>query len=47
MHTYSLEQRIALLEERWEYGGHGLNYVFSDIGTNWEANNFVADFVRA
>jgi cation diffusion facilitator CzcD-associated flavoprotein CzcO len=41
------QERARLLEERWEYGGHTMNAVFSDQGTSMEANTVVADFVRS
>src|SRR5690606_3436223 len=30
----------------WEYGGHGMSYIFTDVGTNLEANEIVSEFVR-
>jgi cation diffusion facilitator CzcD-associated flavoprotein CzcO len=41
------EERNRILEQRWEYGGHSINVVFTDQGTNLEANTIVADFVRS
>ena len=43
---YSPEEQRRMLEQQWEYGGHGMSYVFPDIGTNWETNEVVAEFVR-
>jgi cation diffusion facilitator CzcD-associated flavoprotein CzcO len=40
------EERQKRLEERWEIGGFGMLGVFTDVITNLEANNYVADFVR-
>jgi cation diffusion facilitator CzcD-associated flavoprotein CzcO len=39
-------EQLALLEAQWEYGGQGMNYVFSDQGTNEASNEIVANFVR-
>jgi cation diffusion facilitator CzcD-associated flavoprotein CzcO len=41
------EAQQRLLEERWDYGGHTINAVFSDQGTSLTANAVVADFVRS
>ncbi len=43
---YSPAERSAAIEARWNFGGQGLNLVFSDQGTNQTANDYVADFVR-
>ena len=28
-----------MLERQWAYGGHGMSYLFSDIGTDWATND--------
>jgi cation diffusion facilitator CzcD-associated flavoprotein CzcO len=43
---YTPEERLERLERQWAYGGHGLAYVFEDIGTNRQANEIVGEFVR-
>ena len=40
------EQQQQALEEHWAFGGHGMNRVFSDQGTNIESNEVVAEFIR-
>jgi cyclohexanone monooxygenase len=40
------EQRRALLERQWEYGGHGMSYLFADQGIDHAANELVAEFVH-
>lgn len=42
----SEEQRRQLLEERWAYGGHAMQTIFTDQGTDIESNEVVAEFVR-
>ena len=44
--AFSPEEQQALLRQRWERGGHTMNAVFSDQGTDIHANTIVADFVR-
>jgi cyclohexanone monooxygenase len=44
--AYAPEEQRAMLERQWEYGGHGMSYLFSDIGTDWATNAVVADFVK-
>jgi cation diffusion facilitator CzcD-associated flavoprotein CzcO len=39
-------ERGRWLEERWAQGGHAMNLVFTDQGTDWEANGYVSEFVR-
>lgn len=39
-------ERQERLERQWNYGGQGMNRVFADQGTNQEANDYVAEFVR-
>ncbi len=43
---YTPEERRERMERQWAFGGHGMAYVFEDIGTNWEANEVAAEFVR-
>ncbi|MDV6212763.1 NAD(P)/FAD-dependent oxidoreductase [Rhodococcus erythropolis] len=40
------EQRQAILEERWAFGGQSLLSVFSDQGVDPEVNEMVSEFVR-
>lgn len=40
------EHRRELMEEAWAHGGHTFLGIFSDLMTNQEANDQVADFVR-
>jgi cation diffusion facilitator CzcD-associated flavoprotein CzcO len=44
--SYSSAEQQALLRERWARGGHTMNAVFTDQGTDIHANTIVADFVR-
>lgn len=43
---YTPEERRHRMEKQWEFGGHGMAYVFEDIGTNLAANEIAAEFVR-
>lgn len=43
---YTPEERRERMERQWEFGGHGMAYVFEDIGTNLDANEYAAEFVR-
>ena len=43
---FTPEEQQALLRERWARGGHTMNAVFTDQGTDIHANTIVADFVR-
>lgn len=43
---YTPDERRARMEKQWAYGGHGMAYVFEDIGTNYESNEIAAEFVR-
>ncbi len=45
-HELTPEQRLELLEERWSFGGHTMNLVFTDQNTDEDINTVVADFVR-
>ena len=40
-------QRLELLEDAWKMGGHAVLGTFSDLLTNPDANEQVADFVRS
>lgn len=44
--SYSRSEQLELLEEQWEYGGHGMSYLFADEATNPESNEIVAAFLR-
>jgi cation diffusion facilitator CzcD-associated flavoprotein CzcO len=41
-----LEERLAMLEHQWEFGGHGMSQLFADEATDRAANEVVAEFVR-
>ncbi|MCW2748440.1 MAG: cyclohexanone monooxygenase [Nocardioidaceae bacterium] len=43
---YTPEEQQARLEECWSYGGHSMNLVFTDQGTNKDVNDIVSEFVR-
>ena len=43
---YTREEQIARMEKQWAYGGHGIAYVFEDIGIDRAANDVCADFAR-
>jgi cation diffusion facilitator CzcD-associated flavoprotein CzcO len=45
--SLSEEERRRVLEERWAYGGHAMQQVFTDQGTDIESNEIVAEFVRS
>ena len=40
------DDRIRILEERWELGGFALSSAFNDTLLDTEANDIVADFIR-
>lgn len=44
--AYAPDEQREMLERQWEYGGHGMSYLFSDVGTDWDTNGVVAEFVR-
>jgi len=44
--AYTAEERQARMEQQWQFGGHGMAYVFEDIGVDREANAIAAEFVR-
>lgn len=43
---YTPEEQIERMERQWAFGGHGMAYVFEDIGTNRVSNEIVSEFVR-
>jgi cation diffusion facilitator CzcD-associated flavoprotein CzcO len=43
---FSPTEQRQLMEERWSYGGHTVNAIFTDQGTSHEANDIVSEFVR-
>jgi cation diffusion facilitator CzcD-associated flavoprotein CzcO len=43
---YTPEERLARMEQQWAFGGHGMAYVFEDIGTNRDSNEIASEFVR-
>lgn len=43
---YTREEQLARMEKQWAYGGHGMAYVFEDIGIDRAANDVAAEFVR-
>src|SRR5690606_34556033 len=43
---YTPEQQRERMERQWAYGGHGMAYVFEDIGHNRDANAIASEFVR-
>lgn len=43
---YTDAQRRELLEAQWDFGGHGMSYLFSDETTNPASNEVVAAFIR-
>jgi cation diffusion facilitator CzcD-associated flavoprotein CzcO len=43
---YTLEEQQARMEKQYALGGHGMSYVFADIGTSFDANKIASDFVK-
>ena len=43
---YTPEERRERMERQWAFGGHGMAYVFEDIGNNRDSNEIAAQFVR-
>ena len=43
---YTPEGQRARMEAQWAFGGHGMAYVFEDIGHDWASNQVASDFVR-
>ena len=44
--SYTREQQQDLLERQWEFGGHGMTYLFADSTTNHESNEIISEFAR-
>jgi cation diffusion facilitator CzcD-associated flavoprotein CzcO len=44
--SFSPRERTTILEQRWAYGGHAMQTVFTDQGSDITANEIVAEFVR-
>jgi len=44
--SVSDEERIAILESRWQSGGTSFMAAFNDLVTNQKSNDFAAEFVR-
>jgi cation diffusion facilitator CzcD-associated flavoprotein CzcO len=42
----SPDEQIAMMEEQWQRGGHGMAFLFTDAGVDSGANSVVSDFVR-
>jgi cation diffusion facilitator CzcD-associated flavoprotein CzcO len=43
---YTPEERRERMERQWAFGGHGMAYVFEDIGIDWDSNGIASEFVR-
>jgi cation diffusion facilitator CzcD-associated flavoprotein CzcO len=43
---YTREQQRERMERQWEFGGHGMAYVFEDIGIDRASNEVASEFVR-
>jgi cyclohexanone monooxygenase len=43
---YTPAQRLARMEHQWEFGGHGMTYLFSDQAVDKASNAVVASFVK-
>jgi cyclohexanone monooxygenase len=43
---YTRAEQLARMEKQWAYGGHGMAYVFEDIGIDRAANEVASEFVR-
>lgn len=43
---YTPEERRDRMERQWAFGGHGMAYVFADIGTNRDSNEIASEFAR-
>lgn len=43
---YTREEQRERMERQWAFGGHGIAYVFEDIGIDRDANEIAAEFVR-
>jgi cation diffusion facilitator CzcD-associated flavoprotein CzcO len=43
---YTREQQLERMEKQWAYGGHGMAYVFADIGIHRPSNESASEFAR-
>ena len=43
---YTPEEQRERMERQWAFGGHGMAYVFEDIGIDRDSNEIAAEFVR-
>src|SRR5439155_6119514 len=43
---YTREQQRERMERQWAFGGHGMAYVFEDIGIDRASNGVASEFVR-
>ena len=43
---YTPGEQRERMERQWVFGGHGMAYVFEDIGINRDSNEIAAEFVR-
>jgi cation diffusion facilitator CzcD-associated flavoprotein CzcO len=43
---YTPEEQQDRMEKQWAFGGHGMAYVFEDIGINRDSNEIASEFVR-
>ncbi len=43
---YSREEQLERMERQWAFGGHGMAYVFEDIGIDRDSNAIASEFVR-
>jgi cation diffusion facilitator CzcD-associated flavoprotein CzcO len=44
--SYSTLEQEQMLGQQWEFGGHGISFMFADVRTDAASNGVVADFVR-
>jgi len=43
---YTAEEQQQRMDVQWAFGGHGMAYVFQDIGVDYAANEIASEFVR-
>lgn len=43
---YTREEQRERMERQWAFGGHGMAYVFEDIGVDRASNEIASEFVR-
>jgi cation diffusion facilitator CzcD-associated flavoprotein CzcO len=43
---YTPEEQRERMERQWAFGGHGMAYVFADIGTHRPSNEIASEFAR-